>query len=98
MEDLIEYVGIDAKHSYEDAILPVAEAKKRYGNRIAILGGFDVDRLCRSDEKEIREHVEFLIKELGADGGYAFGSGNSIPDYVPIENYLIMLDQAWKIR
>ncbi|MFH1903856.1 MAG: uroporphyrinogen decarboxylase family protein [Candidatus Omnitrophota bacterium] len=98
MEDLIEYVGIDAKHSYEDAILPAAEAKRLYGDRIAILGGFDVDRLCRSSEEEIRKHVGTLIRELGADGGYAFGSGNSIPDYVPIKNYLIMLDQAWTIR
>ena len=68
------------------------------GDRIAILGGFDVDRLCRSSETEIREQTGFLVRELGVDGGYALGSGNSIPDYVPIENYLIMLDQAWKLR
>jgi len=24
-------------------------------------------------------------------GGYALGSGNSIPDYIPSENYLAML-------
>jgi len=35
---------IDAKHSYEDAIMPVTEAKKKYGEKIAILGGVDVDR------------------------------------------------------
>ena len=38
MEDLISRVRIDAKHSYEDAILPAAEAKRLYGDRIAILG------------------------------------------------------------
>lgn len=96
MEDLIEEVGIDAKHSYEDAILPVEEAKRRYGDRIAILGGFDVDRLCRSIQEEIRKYVDFLIDEVGAKGGYALGSGNSIADYVPVENYLTMLDQGWE--
>ena len=98
MDDLIEEVKIDAKHSYEDAILPVVEAKKMYGDKIAISGGFDVDRLCRSSEEEIRQYVDLLINEVGSSGGHALGSGNSIPDYVPIENYLIMLDEGWKRR
>lgn len=98
MDDLIEDVGIDAKHSYEGIILPVAEAKKLYGDRIAILGGFDIDRLCRGSQEEIRNYVDFLIDEVGGTGGYALGSGNSIADYVPVANYLTMLDQGWKRR
>ncbi|MFA7158136.1 MAG: uroporphyrinogen decarboxylase family protein [Kiritimatiellia bacterium] len=98
MDDLIDKVGIDAKHSYEDAILPVTEAKKKYGKRIAILGGLDVDRLCRSTPAEIALFASQLIDECGADGGYALGSGNSIPDYVPVENYLAMLAAGWAMR
>lgn len=98
MEDLIEDVGIDAKHSYEDAILPVTEAKKLYGDRIAILGGFDVNRLCRSTQREIRQYTDFLLSEIGDSGGYALGSGNSIPEYVPLENYLTMLAAGWQSR
>lgn len=98
MEDIIEHIRIDAKHSYEDSILPVTEAKRLYGDRIAILGGFDMDRLCRSDEKAIRDHTRMLVTELGRDGGYALGSGNSIAAYVPVENYLAMLDEGWKLR
>lgn len=40
MDDLISNVGIDAKHSYQDSTYPVAEYKKLYGHRIAILGGW----------------------------------------------------------
>ena len=98
MEDIIEYVGIDAKHSYEDSILPVTEAKRLYGDRIAILGGFDMDKLCRGDEQFIREHARMLIEECGAGGGYALGSGNSIAKFVPVENYLTMLDEGWRCR
>jgi uroporphyrinogen decarboxylase len=97
MEEIIEDVHIDAKHSYEDAILPVTEAKKLYGDRIAILGGFDVDRLCRSSEEEVREHTRMLV-EMGRDGGYALGSGNSIAAFVPVGNYLAMLDEGWHLR
>lgn len=98
MEDIIEDVKIDAKHSYEDAILPVEEAKRLYGSRLAILGGLDVDRLCRCSEQEVRGHTRRLVTELGADGGYALGSGNSIAAYVPISNYLAMLDEGWRMR
>ena len=63
-----------------------------------LLGGFDVDRLCRSSEAEIRAHVDLLIDQVGPDGGYALGSGNSIARYVPPDHYLTMLDQGWKRR
>jgi len=36
MEDLIAKVGIDGKHSYEDAILPVQEFQARFGEKIAV--------------------------------------------------------------
>jgi uroporphyrinogen decarboxylase len=98
MDDIIDYVKIDAKHSYEDAIMPVTEAKKKYGKSLALLGGFDMDKLCKFSEQEIRQHTKMLMDTCGADGGYAIGSGNSIPGYIPLENYLTMLDEAWKTR
>ena len=97
MEDIIEDVNIDAKHSYEDSIMPVTEAKKIFGDRVAILGGFDLHRLCTSTEDEIREHVTTLLDSCGTSGGYALGSGNSIAAFVPVENYLSMLDAGWRL-
>ena len=98
MEDIISDVKVDAKHSYEDGILPVTDAKKLYGNRIAILGGFDLNMLCNCTEDQIRKHSAELINCCMRDDGYAFGTGNSIARYVPIKNYLTMLDEGWKIR
>ncbi|GAH48133.1 unnamed protein product, partial [marine sediment metagenome] len=95
MEDLIETVGIDGKHSFEDTILPVAEAYHRYGRRISILGGIDVDFLCRADEAAIRSRVrETLDACTGRDEGrgYCLGTGNTVANYIPLDNYLIMLD------
>ena len=96
MDDLIDDVGIDGKHSYEDAILPVTEAKKRYGKRMAILGGIDVDFLCRADEKSIRRRVKETLKTCMAGGGYCLGTGNTVANYIPLENYLAMLDEGRK--
>ncbi|HEX2952289.1 MAG TPA: uroporphyrinogen decarboxylase family protein, partial [Armatimonadota bacterium] len=38
-EDLITECRIDAKHSFEETILPVEQFKQQYGNRITPLGG-----------------------------------------------------------
>ena len=94
MEDLIGDVKIDARHSFEDAIIPVTEAKKRYGDKIAILGGVDVDKLCRFEEKELRSYVHNILDSCMPGGGYALGTGNSVANYIPLNNYLTMLDEG----
>jgi uroporphyrinogen decarboxylase len=96
MDDLIDDVGIDAKHSFEDTILPVTEAKKKYGDRIALLGGIDVDFLCRANEKTIRKRTRETLKVCLQGGGYCLGTGNSVANYIPLDNYLIMLDEGRK--
>ena len=97
MNDLIDYVGIDARHSFQDNITPVTEAKKKYGDKIAILGGVDVDKLCRFPVDELRRYVAKILVECAEGGGYALGSGNSITNYMKIENYKAMLDVGSKL-
>jgi len=94
MPDLIDDVGIDAKHSFEDAILPPTQAKALYGQRISILGGIDVDFLCRADEPALRRRVRETLDACMPGGGYCLGSGNSVANYVPVDNYLAMLDEG----
>jgi len=98
MDDLINDVKIDALHSFEDACCPVTEYKRRYGNRIGLLGGVDMDKLCRLDEKNLRKYIRKILEECMINGRYALGSGNSIANYVPIENYFIMLEEGSKWR
>ena len=97
MEDLIEEVGLDAKHSFEDVIQPVTEFRRQYGNRIAALGGIDIDRLVRESEEGVRRYVREVIEACAPGGGYALGSGNSVANYVPARNYLAMLDEGRKV-
>ena len=95
MGDLID-CGWDARHSFEDSIQPVWEAKERYGDRIAVLGGFDMDKICRLSEPEVREHTRFLIEKCAPGGGWALGTGNSVANYVPAENFLTMLEEGYR--
>lgn len=94
MPDLINQVGIDGKHSFEDAIIPAPDFQARYGDRIATLGGLDLNILSGGQPDEVRRHTRFLIDTCGPQGRYAIGSGNSVPSYVPVENYLAMVDEA----
>lgn len=52
-DEIIDDLKYDAKHSYEDVILPVEDAYEKYGPRIAILGGMDLDFLCSSTPDQI---------------------------------------------
>ena len=95
-EDLIA-CGIDAKHSFEEAILPVEDYKARYGDRMTPLGGLDVDMICRADEPALRAYARDKIEKCFADGYWALGTGNSLTNYMPVENYLIVLDEARRV-
>jgi uroporphyrinogen decarboxylase len=94
MEDFIEDVGIDAKHSFQDNVLSITEYKKRWGERIGLLGGVDVDRLASDEPEDLRRYVRGIIEGCSEGGRFAVGAGNSIPSYIPVENYLSMLDEA----
>jgi len=96
MEDIIGN-GIDAKHSFEDEIMPVNKAKKLWGDKIAILGGVDMDFLCRAGPEPVRDYTAKLIHELGPGGGWALGTGNSVANYIPVKNYLMMLKTGWAL-
>ena len=96
MGDLIDDVRIDGKHSFEDTFETVVEAKDAYGDRIALLGGIDMDFLCRSDEDQIRRRVRETLEKCMPGGGYCLGTGNSVANYIPVDNYLAMLDEGRK--
>jgi uroporphyrinogen decarboxylase len=95
MDDLIDDVGIDAKHSFEDKILPVEEVYRRWGGRVAILGGVDMDVLGRGTEEQVRARTRQILEVCGVKGtGYCLGTGNSVANFIPVQNYLAMLDEG----
>jgi len=96
MEDIIVDMGFDGKHSYEDAICPVEEAYERWGGRIAILGGLDLHFVVSASPGEVRERARRMLERTASRGSYGLGTGNSVPEYVPDENYLAMTAAAFE--
>jgi len=93
MEDIIDS-GVDALHPIEPQAMVISEVKRRYGDRLCLIGHVDVDLLSRGIPAQIREQVRKNIEEAAYNGGYCVGSGNSIPEYVKFENYIAMLEAA----
>jgi uroporphyrinogen decarboxylase len=98
IDDLIDDVGIDGFHSFQDEILPVAEFKARYGERVATLGGIDMDKLARLDPESLRAYIRTILETCMPGRRFALGSGNTIANYIPLENYGVLLEEsrAWE--
>lgn len=94
MDSIINVCKYDGKHSYEDTIEPVEAAYERLNGKIAVMGGIDLDFICRKTPAEVFQRSKAMLERAEKRGGYALGSGNSIPEYVPQENYLAMISAA----
>jgi uroporphyrinogen decarboxylase len=94
IQDLIEDVRIDAFHSFQDVVLPVADFKARYGERVAALGGVDMDKLARMDEAGLGGYVRGIVERCVPGGRFALGAGNTVANYVPLRNYFVMLRES----
>ena len=98
LDDIVDDMQFDARHSYEDTIMPVEEAYEDHHHRLAILGGIDVDFVCRAPIETIEERCRQMLARVRGRGGYALGTGNSVPAYVPDEGYFAMIRTALQMR
>jgi uroporphyrinogen decarboxylase len=96
--DIIEDIQFDGRHSYEDTIMPVEEAYEKYHSRLAILGGIDMDFICRSSPQQVYQRSKAMLERTASRGSFALGTGNSVPEYVPEDNYFAMIWAALECR
>ncbi|TAL80373.1 MAG: hypothetical protein EPN88_01300 [Bacteroidetes bacterium] len=98
MDEIIA-TGIDAKHSNEDQIAPFDKWIDLYNEKIGLFGGIDVNTLCLKKYEDIyNEVLEKGTRYRNKARGYGIGSGNSIPEYIPTEGFVAMIDAVKEIR
>jgi len=95
MEALLA-TGVTALQPIEPKAWDILEVKRRYGDRLALIGNVDVDLLARGTAQAVAAETKRLIDVGGPGGGYCVGSGNTVPNYVRPENYRAMLETAWE--
>ena len=99
MDFFIKELQIDALHSFEDGCCPVQRYKEEYGNYLALLGGVDINKLTSLDKDQLKDYIYKILETCTKGGRFALGSGNSITNYTPMQNYMTLLEigNAWAI-
>ena len=91
----LEDVGFHAIHPVEPKAMDIVELKRDWGHTFCLLGNIDLCyTLPRGTPAEVRDEVKLRLRQAGPGGGYCLGSANSVPEYVPVENYRAMVEAA----
>ncbi len=96
MDDIVA-AGFDAFHPIEPGTMDIYEVKEQYGDRLALIGNIDLrSTLTLGTPADVREEVRERIQRLAPGGGYIVSSSNSVPEYVPLANYVAMLEATYE--
>ncbi len=96
MTDIVD-CGFDAVHPFEPKAMDIVDMKRRFGDRICLMGNIDLGyTLTRGTPDEVVAECKERLRELAPGGGYCLASSNSIPEYVPYENFLALLDTVYE--
>ena len=98
MDDIIDGVGIDAKHSNEDVIDTFDVWVDRYGDRIGNFGGIEMNIMTLNTPEEVKQYVRDLLPKIEGHGGIAIGTGNQISDYTEPANWIAMCEAVREYR
>jgi uroporphyrinogen decarboxylase len=55
-----------------------------------------MDFMIRADEQAVRARTRDTLEKCHPGGGYCLGTGNSVANYMNLDNYLAMLDEGRK--
>lgn len=94
IDDVIDDMKYDGRHSYEDNIMPVEEAYELLHKRIVVMGGIDMNFLTLASPDEIYARSRAMLERTAGRGNYLLGSGNSIPEYIPFDHFMAMVRAA----
>ncbi len=92
--------GADALHSLDPmAGVDMAEVKRRYGDRLALIGNVNCAWVQAGTREQIERSARYCLKHGGvSSGGYVYSTSNCIFAGVPLENYDWMLEirRGWE--
>jgi uroporphyrinogen decarboxylase len=90
MDDILA-CGVNALHPIEPESMDIEEVAGKYGDRLSLCGGIQVDLLSRGSPQRVVDLVRKMKDSLKGKCSWCAGSSNSIPEYISIDNYLAMV-------
>jgi uroporphyrinogen decarboxylase len=94
--DILIDLGVAATHPNEKGAMDIRAVKRRYGDKICLIGNVDLNLLGMGTPEETEREVRELIRDLGPGGGYMISSGNSLASYLKPECVLAMAEAIRK--
>ncbi|GAB4305136.1 MAG: hypothetical protein Kow0069_00510 [Promethearchaeota archaeon] len=95
--DFVE-LGIDGVESLQPGINDLPHLKRKFGDRLAILGTIDdTDLLVNGTPAQVRERVAEQVRSLGRGGGYLPGPTNFLLN-AKVENVRAMVEAIHSTR
>jgi len=91
LEDWLS-LGQAGIHPLQPDVMDIAEVKRRYGNRVCLVGNVFMDHLVHGTPAEIEAEVRERIETIGRGGGYIISSSNSLTDDMKPENVRAMIE------
>jgi uroporphyrinogen decarboxylase len=94
LNDIINAIietGFDALHPIEPESMDIYELRGKIEKKLCLIGNIRVHSLATEEPAAIKELVKDRLINFGYNGAYCLGSSNSVPNYVPFENYMTML-------
>jgi len=92
IDDLID-CGFQGLHPCEPSSMDIALLKRKYAGRLCLCGNINLDStLTLGTPDQVEQEVKMRIQTLAPGGGYCCGASNSVPEYVPFDNYLAMIE------
>ena len=85
--------GFDILNPLEQkAGMDIYRIKKDYGERMTLWGGIDVKTIVSGDMDKLHDEIRDKTNFAKQGGGFIFGSDHSIPENVPMQHYLQMVE------
>jgi uroporphyrinogen decarboxylase len=95
--DLVD-LGFNAIHPIDPNGMDIEETRRSVGRSVCLIGNLSLGHpLGLGSPSDVEVETEALIQKMAPGGGYCLSSGNSIPDYVPYENWLAMRDTGLRV-
>lgn len=96
--DMFIEAGYDAYQSIQEtAGMDLRWLKERYGDKITLWGGVNVENLVTGTPEDVRRDVRRAMEILKPGGGYIFGTSHSVAVGTRYENFMAMVDEYLKL-
>lgn len=98
--DQLVSTGLDGYQSIDpQGHMDIAEVKRKYGDRLILMGNVQASLLQETDEPLIRQSVQYCVNHGKPGGRYIFSTSNCIFAGMPLESYHVMMEEyerlAW---